>query len=547
MSTTADTNHPRSRWEALVNAALLGLDRARLPQELSAAPWRFSNLARESAPEPVTEYLRELAALAIYELAGSEALESDANIALEPSVSSERCCSRTAACHLDEILHGGRLALLAEWCIAARNAAWTAPPELLPSLLEQARNAKNETLRRDATCVAGQRGAWLAAQRAEWKSLFENVHTEEASITWDTSTLAERVAHLRAIRATHASRAHELVSSVWEQESAADRAAMVEQFEVGLTADDEAWLEARLDDRSKQVRGIAAELLARLPTSSFSRRMADRVRQHVRYIAGSGIVFKKQATLEISLSDTLEEAMKRDGLEAKALRGMGPKAVLLSQIVSLAPLELWLAEQPSAVAWIDAALNSEWSRALVEGWTAATVSQRHVGWSSAILTQICLSELDLAEKIDSNWRREAIAPLVQCLPANLVQPIAAQAVAESKRGASMPLRDALLLACDFPWNEELSAAVIDFIQARLAAQNAVYDYSLRQLMTDVAAVRLAPTLAERLAERIASPLEHWSANFANVVHELVDTLRFRRDMSAALAPVTIPYSPPRIQ
>jgi len=538
MSTATDAHHPHSRWETLVKVAMLGLDRAKLPPEQSAAPWRWNHIAHENASEPLMEYLRELSALAIYDLAGSAAIRGDVHAASETSLPIERWCLRAAGRHLDEILYGGRLELLAEWTAAARAADWIAPPELLPALLERAILAKDEVLRRDIVHVAGERGAWLAAQHAEWRVLYETAQADDTSNTWETGTLAERLAHLRATRATDQSLARELVSSVWDQESAGDRASMVEQFAIGLSSDDESWLEERLDDRSKQVRGIAARLLSMLPATSLSRRMADRVRQHVRYVAGSGIIFKKRASLEITLPEELDETMKRDGLEAKALRGMGPKAVLLSQIVSRAPLDIWLAEQNDPATWIEAALNSEWSRPLVEGWTTAAVAQKHPTWSLAILTNVFLNEQELGDKVDSNWRRETIAPLVQSLPPAAVQPLAAPAVAAHKRGAPTQLLDALLLACNFPWNTELSEAVVDLLHVRFTALNAVYDYALRQLMTEVAAVRLSPAVADRLAERVATHPEHWSANFASSVDALVDTLRFRRDMLVALAPST---------
>ena len=65
-----------------------------------------------------------------------------------------------------------------------------------------------------------------------------------------------------------------------------DRARFLAALATGLTVDDDAFLEQALDDRRKEVREAALELLRRLPGSSLGRRMAERARAAVRVERG---------------------------------------------------------------------------------------------------------------------------------------------------------------------------------------------------------------------------------------------------------------------
>jgi predicted component of type VI protein secretion system len=262
--------------------------------------------------------------------------------------------------------------------------------------------------------------------------------------------------------------------------------------------------------------------------------MAARILANVVLKPGGGLLKKKLPKIEATLPDAADAELKRDGVEPRAQRALGEKASLLMQIVALAPLQVWRQHDQLEADWIAAALHSEWGAALLEGWLAASRTQRNAAWASALLTNVCLIPAAKDAPVDEQWRRQAILPLMEVLPAE-------QAAAVAARAASDPQSDhanvvAMLLACDFDWDDSLSTAAIDFLQRATRAISAIYDVLLRQLITDAAPACLAIRSADQLANRLGTPVETWSPNFAATVQDLISTVYFRREMIAALAP-----------
>lgn len=534
--------HPTACWNDVVNAAILGFERsgarACLPTDGSA--WSLASAA--TSDDGMENLLCEIAALAIYESAGRlpSAVATAEEIPL--CTAEDRLCSRLATQHLFEILHGGRQKLLPQWVAAAAAGGWHAPPEALPRLLEITVDASEDSELKLLLAVTGDRGRWLAERHPLWKKLWQTPDANAAS--WEVDSRDDRLALLRRLRLSDRTAAQQLVEAAWGSESAADRTMLLEQFAHGLTRDDEPWLESCLDDRSKQVRTTAAELLSRLPDSTLSQRMATRVLGSVVLKPGGRLVKKKPPKIEATLPDAANAELKRDGVEPRAQRTLGEKASLLMQIVALAPLQVWRQHDEREADWIVAALHSEWGTALLEGWLAASRIQRDAEWACALLTHACLSPPAKDAPVDEQWRRQTILPLMEVLPAE-------QAAAVAGRAAADPQSDhanvvAMLLACDFDWDDSLSSAVIDFLQRATRANNVIYDVALRQLITDAAPARLAIGSADQLADRLGAPVEAWSQNFSAAVQDLINTVRFRREMLAALAPPTASKPSPEL-
>src|SRR5690606_16357475 len=153
------------------------------------------------------------------------------------------------------------------------------------------------------------------------------------------------------------------------------RASFLSALASTLRPEDEEFLEQCLSDRSKGVREEAAHLLSRLSSSAFSQRMAERARRVVRYVAGGGLITRTVATVEVELSTDVEDALKREGLVAKAQGKLGARGSLLSQLVGHAPLSVWNESGVAPEEWIAAAKGSDWTVALIDGWLGATERQ----------------------------------------------------------------------------------------------------------------------------------------------------------------------------
>ena len=97
-----------------------------------------------------------------------------------------------------------------------------------------------------------------------------------------------------------------------------------------MSLDDETFLEAALDDRRKEVRGAAADLLARLPESALRRRALERALPLLKFKSNK----LRRKTIEVTLPEACDKAMQRDGVEPKpGFRGVGEKAWWLQQML----------------------------------------------------------------------------------------------------------------------------------------------------------------------------------------------------------------------
>ena len=151
----------------------------------------------------------------------------------------------------------------------------------------------------------------------------------------------------------------EALREVWPTESAATRADFLGLLADGLSPADEEFLEAALDDRSKEVRRGAARLLARIPGSQYGDRMAERMWSHLTV---------SQGVLAVDLPKRLSASMERDGIDSQNPEGIGKRAWWFLQIVANTPLSemdpAWLempvegcAPEILQAAWAEAAVR----------------------------------------------------------------------------------------------------------------------------------------------------------------------------------------------
>ena len=125
--------------------------------------------------------------------------------------------------------------------------------------------------------ILGVRGRWLAAKNPKWRKYAGvNEAAEPDGALGDRRIARATGARSGALRETDPGRARELVASTFAADPADQRAKFVGELARGLSMEDEPFLEAALDDRSKEVRRQAAELLRCLPESRLCLRMIER-------------------------------------------------------------------------------------------------------------------------------------------------------------------------------------------------------------------------------------------------------------------------------
>ncbi len=466
-------NAAMNGWEDLVASALLGTDRR--PPKTDALPGDVRERLDDEA-DPARLLLDAAALSATYRRAGRPPL-SDLT-PLGPAEPDHRPVPRTAATRrLAGMLEGRQRAVLPEWLSVLTERGWRPPPEHLPALADLARTRTE--LRELVARAAGPRAAWLAGANPEWRFL-DRTFPEDA---WEHGDPGQRVAWLASTRRTDPDRAREALAATWKGETY--RADLLRQLGTGLSAADEPFLEAALDDRGRAVRQNAAALLKRLPGSTYQHRMADRVR---------ACLSVGREVLTVTLPASFDDAMRRDGLEPGPPPGTGERAWWLRQLVESAPLS----------AYPDTGLLS----LRVEGYDAeqlrsalvtAVVREHSADWATALLAYGPLPVQKIAE-------------LIAALPQE--QQAAAVRAADLRTPEHFTV---VVRAIPAPWPADLATAVLNLLS------RATVDDSWEHLAAKTAHAVPIQALTHPLVSRPPGEEYTWR-------QRLIETLVFRREM-----------------
>lgn len=407
-----------------------------------------------------------------------------------------------------------RLELVDEWLEHGRLAAG----DLLPALLDLGR--RHRRLRPALLAAGGERARWLAAQRADWRYLLGEADERELTEPWDLAPIGRRIGHLTALRRRDPKAGRELLMSTWNSENADDRAALLGTLDIGLATDDEELLEPALDDRRREVRGMALDLLARLPDSRYGTRMAERGRACLR---------PQLRRVDVRPPNQCDAAMQRDGVAARAPAGTGQRAWWLEEVLARTPLAIWgspdelLAKQ----------IPEEWAGVVRRGLGRAAALQCAGDWAAALVDRLW-PEATAAQRPDDRLLLEA---LYEALPAGQRAERAAQVLRDDPGRATAAGVERLLELCPRPWPPPLADAALGAIAALI--RGGASTWRLAGLVT-LAGTRMPLTVADRPT---AVAVELMRAAFAEdrptdprlgTIDQLLDVLRFRHDMNEEL-------------
>jgi hypothetical protein len=410
---------------------------------------------------------------------------------------------------------GAQLAqeLLAQWLAAAARRGGVVPPVTVPALLDAGR--RNSIIRPALARVTGRRGRWLAGMRGDWRWLADEAAAQPPDeppdelrvADWETGTAGERLACLLAVRRTDPALGRALLAGTWAGESSADRVRFLAALGTGLGPADDAFLEGALDDRRKEVREAALDLLRRLPESSLGARMAARARAAVQV---------RPDRLVVGPPEQLTSDLRRDGVGATPARGIGVGAWLLEEVVAGAPLATWA--EPDLM--LRLAKGNDWETPLLHGWAKAAIAQEGSApagrWAGAILREATGA---LRESV--RWDLHLV------LGPDELGRLAAEALRREDAAAHR-----LLAVHSGRWPDELSVAVLETIAHR--ARTDRHSWQLGELCR-AAALAMPPDYAD-LVGRLARQLDQEPADLSRVrpVADLARTLTFRREMLAEL-------------
>ncbi|MBW8485412.1 DUF5691 domain-containing protein [Actinomadura parmotrematis] len=530
-----------SDWDEHVSAALLGTERRAVPPLPGAPPPDGDAAGR---------LLDQAAVLAVRRRAGLRPPATAAEPVAPAPPEEAPAVPPAAAARLARILAGEQARMLGEWLDAAAARGLRVPARLLPDLLEKGRADRG--LRPSIAGAAGRRGVWLALQNTDWAYLVGSGDDPGGGAeVWETGTRNQRVAHLSALRGTDPGAARAALASTWPTEAAPDRAAFLATFAHGLSAGDEEFLEAALEDRGKDVRQTASDLLARLPGSAYGARMAARARACLRAERRT-VRRRRQTWLVVEPPHAHDDGLARDGVPfhpsgsfAPGGRGpVGTRAAWLREILARTPLATWteafglppveivclpVAEAADTGGTGDAGAQDEpdgrGTRDVHIGWARAALRQRDVAWARALLKGGAMVD-----------EPEALADLLAVLPPGERDEAAAGLV---RWVAGQPDLVRVLERVPAPWDGALAEAVAGVLDAAAERAGQRHEYVLTQLAR-LAEQRLSPAVLPRLdalaARHARAPDEPGRAAAALVLTGLTDTLRFRTEMIKELVP-----------
>lgn len=398
--------------DSLVTTALVGLARQE-KVDLSTGTPVDTLLASLPDGEIERKFLLSAGARAIYCQAGKQAQQGPD---LPEPAGTERLhpCSPGAALVLSRLLAGEQTLLLPGALARMRQRGLRLPPHLLP----QALNITSKETRAFLAPVLGERGRWLSQFNPSWRWVQDFLPESEFSLPPDAETIwqegptARRVEILRRLRAVHPEKARAWLQEAWKQEKAETRSTFLEALEVGLSPNDEPFLEAALDDRSSSVRSMAAALLARLPNSALLQRMRRRAQNMITRQGGKLVVEPPQK---------LPKDWLRDGFVEKPPNKVAPRSWWLIQALSVIEPSFWEAQLGAKHGELFNLLAKDrWEMQVMEGWSKAALTYHTSDWIMPLWNWWRIHYQEALEKrhlTDYNYRER----LIRVMPAQIAE------------------------------------------------------------------------------------------------------------------------------
>ncbi len=384
-----------SVWDSLVNAALLGTDRA--GTVVPALPTELNVEAAGTAPE-AEEALLHIAAVLVTRDSATPIADATTPPDDPAPPETRPDVPPVAAARLAEILADQDTELLRQWLAVAAEAGLLVPPRLQPDLLEA--TGLDWRLSELIALVVGRRGRWLGRHWLSWQqTLTQGVDdVERYSDGWLLGeSTTERLTWLRVTRARDAPLARAALGPTLSSEPVNVRRAVVELIrdEPEPPLGDAALLLAAVTDPARSVRVAAAEALSRLPDSPFARE-----------VTAAGLCCVTRAGDGTRLEVRLSPEVDLDRWATVLPDGLGP-ADMLKSLLALVPLRAW-EEQfgRTAEELMTVGVGDDSSQVLLSVWQRAALVQRSPQWAAAALATVrdSTNELDLLRVVPAAQR-----------------------------------------------------------------------------------------------------------------------------------------------
>lgn len=333
--------------------------------------------------------------------------------------------------------------------------------------------------------------------------------------------LKDQRAYLCDLRRSDPATALRIVQSAWDIADAKARNTYLQPLGIGISLDDEPFLESVLDDRAKHVRLLAAALLNTLEGSRLVQRFTDQAVNCVDYM-----IHKRTNTpdkLYITLPTAYTPAMKRDGIFEKPYNTTSNlPAYWLFQMLKHIPPSTWTKRWNKTVKQIvEASFNTpDYVDNLIIAWVDATITYKNAEWAEALMVHDLediypVTPHYLIEIVHPDRREQIIENALSQYPNTL-------------QTRAVPVH--MLRSIDAPWSAHFSKFVLDRLLHYTDPNTPEDTFVLRNL--PVIARSLAPSIIEEAETLLRS---HSAANpyYAAGIAEMVQILQSRRQTPEA--------------
>lgn len=518
----------------LHKAVLAGVARVPLAPD-SAGPALQTVLA--SVPEAMRLW-HTLAASDLAQRAGFQPLAG----APQTPCAEAPTCPRAAEQVLLQILRGIHAEQLDSWLALARQRGMSLPHSALVPLLDQ--GLQKPALRAALIPLLGARGHWLAAQHPSWAEPYAAA-SEDPAAQWQLGSLPQRCAALQAMRRADPAAALAALAADWAQEPPENRAALLPCLATGLSLADEDFLERALDDKRKEVRSAAQQLLASLPGSQLVARCQSRLTALFTLEQRTGLAARLGAMLggaslpelKLILPEACDAAMRRDGIGADKHRGLGEKAGWLLDMMRCVPPAAWSERwQLSPRQVLEVLHKHEFNTALLAGVVQACARTLAVQPQAADTGWFLILLNEGAQAGVSADLLATLLPEVRRLPAADQERLVQRWLEQGSSGPNtyayaLDWAEQRLIESGATLSAALSQQVLASAQRQMKAA-AHPDYLTRRHFAVLARVLDTSVLAAGQPSWPASHWEHWP-QWRQLVDDLTETLQFRQTMQAS--------------
>ena len=503
-------------WQDLVKTAVIGTQRKELKivspdNQLSEVLSHLDNNDKEGS------LLSASGAIYLYQKAGKLIAIDDKKTLKACDLDDLPYCNQISEQHLEMMWSGEYTALLPEWLTLLAEANKVVSPKSLPELLKLGQLQHH--WRKYILPVLGKRGIWLAAQNPEWSYVIG----ENKDKIWKSGTLEAKKNLLKELRQSEVEKGRKQLKNIWSKERAKERAILLEVLEVGLSFEDEAFLEDALEDRSKLVRDVAARLLADIPESKLVQRMIERVRP---------LLSLDRNVIEVILPNKCTLDMTQDGIdESKYIPSLGEKASLLLQMLACIPPSIWSNDwrkTPSEL--LNIIENSKWEKLFLEAWAKATVRSKDKIWAEALLK----SSTRLSHNL--NHINKLIENLLAVLSKNQAQTVILAVLQQfpDKLFSSANPAFPLLINTPYIWDEEISRGIVLSIQNSIAKNHQINNWQFSSTLGRFA-IKISPSIYHEAAEILRFEVsENIHISVIEAVDKFLAKLQFRYEMRNAI-------------